>query len=201
MDTLQAIRERRAVKNFDPDFKMPQKDIDELLELALLSPTSFNIQNWRFVNVVDKKLREELKTASMNQAHVADASLVVVICADVKSWKKDPQRYWRNTPQEAQDFLVPMIAPFYEGKKELQRDEAMRSAGIAAQTLMLAAKSMGYDSCPMIGYDPDAVAKIINLPEDHTTCMMVVIGKATKPAWPRPGSIEKSEAIITDKFN
>ena len=56
-----------------------------------------------------------------------------------------------------------MIPSFYGKNEQLQRDEAMRSVGIAAQTLMLAAKDMGYDSCPMIGFDPVKVSEIINL--------------------------------------
>jgi nitroreductase len=69
------------------------------------------------------------------------------------------------------------MGPFHEGREQLQRDEAMRSIGMAMQTLMLAAKGMGYDSCPMIGYDFDAVAEVINLPEDHVIGPIVVVGK------------------------
>ena len=58
----------------------------------------------------------------------------------------------------------------------------MRSCGIAAQTLMLVAKAMGYGSCPMDGFDFDTVAELINLPEDHVITMFVVIGKATQEA-------------------
>lgn len=60
MDTLQAIKARRAVKHYDSDFQMPQSDIDTLLEHALEAPTSFNIQNWRFVLVEDKTLRQQI---------------------------------------------------------------------------------------------------------------------------------------------
>ena len=62
-------------------------------------------------------------------------------------------RYWINAPKEVQEFILPAIDDYYRGKDQVQRDEAMRSCGIAAQTLMLAAKSMGYDSCPMDGFD------------------------------------------------
>ena len=196
METLQTIRERRAVKHFDPEFKMPQEDIDQLFEHALQAPTSFNIQNWRFVWVEDAAAREKLREAAWDQAQVTEASMVLVLCADLKAWDKEPQRYWRNAPQAAQDMLVPMIKPFYEGKEELQRDEAMRSVGIVAQTLMLTAKAMGYDSCPMIGFDPQKVAELIELPEDHTIGMMLTIGKAIKPAWPKPGQLPLEEVLV-----
>ena len=59
------------------------------------------------------------------------------------------------------------MKPFHEGREWLQRDEAQRSIGMAMQTLMLAAKAIGYDSCPMIGFDIDKVAELINLPSDY----------------------------------
>ena len=200
MDVLTAVKERRAVKHYDPEFNMPQEDIDTLLEHAIQAPTSFNIQNWRFVLVQDKALREQLKEAAWNQEQVATASLVFIMCADIKSWDKDPKRYWKDAPKAAQDMLVPMIKPFYEGKEQLQRDESMRSVGMAAQTIMLTAKGLGYDSCPMIGFDPDKVADIIKLPDDHVVGMMLVVGKATKPAWPKPGQLPLEEVVIHNHF-
>jgi len=95
---------------------------------------------------------------------------------------------------------VPMIDSFYEGKEQLQRDEAMRSCGIAAQTIMLAAKTMGYDSCPMIGFDPQKVAQIISLPDDHVVAMLLVVGKSLKPARPRGGQLPLEEVVVYDRF-
>jgi len=164
MDTLKAIESRRAVKHYDPKHEMTQEETDRLLSLVILSPTAFNIQNWRFVVVRDAELRKQIRAVAWDQAQVTDASLLVVLCADLKTWAKSPERYWRGAPKPVQDFLVPAIGKYYEGREQVQRDEAMRSCGIAAQTLMLAAKALGYDSCPMDGFDFDAVGKLIRLP-------------------------------------
>ena len=201
MDTFDAIKERRSIKHYDPNHKLTDEEINQVLSLTILSPTSFNIQNWRFVLVKDPETRKEIRSAAWDQAQITDASLLLVICADLKSWMKNPAQYWKNAPKEAQDFLVPAIAPFYEGNEQLQRDEAMRSCGIAAQTIMLTAKSMGYDSNPMIGFDPQKVADIINLPKDHVISMLMVIGKQTKPAMPRGGQLSLDNVIFTDKFS
>ena len=202
MDTLTAIQERRSVKHFDTSFEMPEEDVEQLLDLALLSPTSFNIQNWRFVMVRDPELRKQVRAAAWDQAQVTDAQLLLVLCADLKAWEKSPERYWKNAPEEAQQMVVPMIGQFYENAGEgVQRDEAMRSCGIAAQTLMLAAKAKGYDSCPMIGFDAEQVAKLISLPEDHVISMLLVIGKAAQAARPRGGQLPKSEVVLTDRFS
>jgi nitroreductase len=200
MDTLTAIETRRAVKGFDPDHRMTEDEIERLLKLAILSPTAFNLQNWRFVLVREEKLRQKIRDVAWGQAQVTDASLLIVLCADLKAWAKSPQRYWRNAPQAAQDFIIPAIAQYYEGQKQVQRDEAMRSCGIAAQTIMLAAKAMGYESCPMDGFDFDAVAELIRLPEEHVIAMMVAVGRGAKDPWPRGGQLPLDEVLIIDRF-
>lgn len=96
MDTFETIAQRRAVKQFDPNHKLAQVEIDQLLSLAILSPAAFNIQNWRFVLVKNPELRKEICLVGWNQAQVTDVSLLVVLCADLNSWEKQPQRYWRN---------------------------------------------------------------------------------------------------------
>ena len=200
MDTLEAIYARRSVKHYDPDHRMTDEEIEKLFEATIQAPTSFNMQNWRFVLVRDAELRAKLRAAAVDQAQVSEASILVILTANLKAWEQEPQRYWRNAPKEVQDILVPWMQPFYEGKDELQRDEAMRSCGLAGQTLMLAAKAMGYDSCPMIGFDPDQVAELIELPNDHVIGFMIAVGKAKQPAWPKPGQLDLKEVLIHDKF-
>lgn len=200
MQVKEAIETRRSVKHYDPEHRMSQQEIDQLLSLAMLAPTAFNIQNWRFVAVTDPELRKQIRAASWDQAQVTDASLLIVLTADLNAWKKEPQRYWRDAPQAVQDYLVPAIGQYYSGREQVQRDEAMRSCGMAAMTLMLAAKEMGYDTCPMDGFDFDAVGKLINLPADHTISMFVVVGKPLRPAQPRGGQLAMNEVIIRDKF-
>lgn len=199
MDTISAIRERRSVKHFDPAHELSEAEINGLLELALLSPTSFNMQNWRFVVVTDPMQQEALRAVAWNQAQVSEASVTILICADLNA-HQDAGRYWVNAPAPVREMLVPMVAPFYENNPQLQRDEAMRSVGIAAQTLMLTAKSMGYDSCPMIGFDPAKVAEIIHLPKDHVIGMMLTVGKAVKDANVRGGQLPYEEVVFRDAF-
>lgn len=200
MDTIQAIKERRAVKHFDPNFKISDEEIGQLFDLCLLSPTAFNIQHWRLVNVTDEALRQEIQAVSWDQAQVTEASHLLILCADIKAWEKDPKRYWKDAPEQVGEFMVPAIGQYYKDRDQVQRDEAMRSSGIAAQTLMLAAKAMGYDSCPMDGFDYDAVGKLINLPEDHLIAMFVVVGKGIKEAWPKPGQLPQGEVVINNRF-
>ncbi|WP_395716778.1 nitroreductase family protein [Prosthecobacter sp.] len=200
MSTLDAINARRAIKHYDPAHRMTEEEVKTLLTAALQAPTAFNIQHWRFVTVIDPEVRKQIRAVAWDQAQVTDASLLIVLCADKDAWKKDAARYWKDAPQPVQDFLVPAIGQYYNGRDQVQRDECMRSCGMAGMTIMLAAKAMGYDSCPMDGFDFDAVAKIIKLPEDHVISFMIAVGKGTQPAWPKPGQLPYEEVVIQNSF-
>ncbi|MEY3747348.1 MAG: hypothetical protein RL194_807 [Pseudomonadota bacterium] len=201
MNVSIAIESRRSIKAYDAGHRMSDAEIEQLLSLAILSPTAFNIQNWRFVLVQDTALRQEIRKVSWDQAQVTDASLLIVLTADLKAWEKQPERYWKDAPKPVQDFLVPAIGQYYGGREQVQRDEAMRSCGMAAMTIMLAAKEMGYDTCPMDGFDFDAVARLLNLPADHTPAMFVAVGKGIREAWPRGGQLALEEVVIRNKFD
>ncbi len=201
MDTFDAIYQRRSIKHFDPEHKLSPDEEKKLLEAAIQAPTSFNIQHWRFVVVRDPELRQKIRTEYGNdQAQMTDASLLIIMTADLDAWKKDPARYWVNAPEEVADLLVNWMGPFHEGREWLQRDEAQRSIGMAMQTLMLSAKAMGYDSCPMIGFDIEKVAELINLPKDHVMGPMVAIGKGTKESWPKPGQLPLADLVVENTF-
>jgi nitroreductase len=200
MDVKTAIETRRAVKSYDPGHRIGEAERDELLRLAMLAPTAFNIQHWRFVVVEDPDLRRAIRAVAWDQAQVTDASLLVILCADLKAWEKEPGRYWRNAAQPVRDYLIPAIHQYYAGREQVQRDETMRSCGLAGMALMLAAREMGYDSCPMDGFDFDAVGKLIKLPEDHVIAFMVAIGKPLQPAYPRGGQLAMDEVVVRDRF-
>ncbi|PZO23838.1 MAG: nitroreductase family protein, partial [Betaproteobacteria bacterium] len=199
-ELFDAIYQRRAIKAFDPEHIISADDEKKLFEAAIQAPTSFNIQHWRFVVVRDKVLRAEMRKLGNDQTQITDSSLLVIMTADMKAWQKDPSRYWVQAPKEVADLLVGWMGPFHDGRDWLQRDEAQRSIGMAMQTLMLAAKGIGLDSCPMIGFDIEAVAKLINLPADHVMGPMVAIGKGTKAPWPKPGQLSLDEVLVNNTF-
>ncbi|WP_299290995.1 nitroreductase family protein [Nitrosopumilus sp.] len=200
MDTFEAIRTRRAVKKFDSSYKMTAEQVKSLMELVILSPTSYNQQNWRFVTVIDQSVKEKISKAARDQAQPKDGSLVVVLCGNMSAWKDEPTRYWRNHPVEKQEQVKNSLARKYADSPQNRRDEAIRSCGFAAQTIMLAARQMGLDSCPMVGFEYDQLAEIINLPEDHLISMMVVVGKAAEPAAERGGQLALDEVVFENQF-
>lgn len=97
-------------------------------------------------------------------------------------------------------MLTGMMHDFYHGRDRIQRDEVMRSCGMAAQSFMLAAKAMRYDTNPMIGFDSQAMADLIHLPSNYEIAMIIVLGKAKAVAHPRSGQLALGEVLVENHF-
>ena len=201
MDTFEAISTRRAIKKFDPNHKMTSDEVDSLMKLTVLSPTSYNQQNWRFVTITDQSIKEKIGIAARNQAQPVDGSLVILLCGNMNAWKDDPLRYWKNHTSEKQELVRASLEKKYSNSPQNRRDEAIRSCGFAGQTIMLAARQMGLDSCPMVGFDYDEMAKIIDLPDEHLIVLMIVVGKSLEPAKERGGQLNLDEVVFENKFS
>lgn len=100
MELFDAIYQRRAIKAFDPEHTISADDEKKLFEAAIQAPTSFNIQHWRFVVVRDKALRAEMRKLGNDQAQITDASLLVLMTADMKAWQKDPHAIGHRPPRK-----------------------------------------------------------------------------------------------------
>lgn len=200
MNTIEAIKKRRSIRYYDPSYKISKDGIRELISLAILSATSYNIQHWKFVVIEDVKLRSKIRQTSFDQSQVTDASALVLVCTDIKAWGKDMSRKWKDAPKEISDFMVSRSKIFYEGKEQLQRDEAIRSASFATQTLVLASVAKGYDTGVMIGFEPEKVAELINLPENFIISNFVVIGKGIEKPFVRGGQLPIEEVLIKNQF-
>ena len=145
-------------------------------------------------------MNEDIHTRVIRDLIPRASRFVWIMTADINAWDEEPERYWRNAPTEVGKAVSGLIRPFYSGREQLQRDEAMRSIGMAMQTLMLMARDMGYDSCPMIGFDLEAVSELINLPEGHCIGPMISIGKRTQDAWPKPGQLPLESVLVENTF-
>ncbi len=199
MKVADAIKNRRSVNVFDPSYQITTAEVHELIEAANLSPSAFNAQHWRFVWLQDKDLLEQAKAAAWYQSQVTDASLVLLVCLDVKAWQKEPQRYWVNAPKDVADSMISNSQQIYANNGQLQRDEGMRSASMASMALMLKAQEMGLDSCAM-ACDEQKMAELVKLPDDHAICMLLAIGKRMDAPYPRPGLVTVDDVLLENSF-
>jgi nitroreductase len=184
MEFSQLITERRSVKSYDPEFTISDSELKSLFEEVTWTPSSFNLQHWFFIAVRDRDLKLKIKQAVWDQQHVEDCSVIILICGKLDA-HKDADRVFQNAPQAIQEKMPPMINKFYQGNDALLRDEAIRSASLAAMTLMLAARNRGYGTCPLIGFDPVAATKLLGLNDNTIPVMFLTIGKQKSPPRPR----------------
>ena len=187
---LDAIRSRTSANHFDPTHVMSREEVTELVSLATESPSSFNMQNWRFIAVTSPEAKQRLKAAAFNQPKVGDAAVTFVVVGEVGGHKHLPRLIKPMLDagainQAAYDGWINMANGLYEGKEQFQRDEAIRSASLASMTLMLAATGKGYVSGAMIGFDPAAVSAECGLAANEVPVMLIAVGHAAPGNWPR----------------
>jgi len=184
MEFSELVRQRASVKSYDPDKTISDAELKDLFDEVVLSPSSFNLQHWTFIAVKDREMKKKLKEAAFGQIQMEDCAVAVLVCGKVDAFKDAPKIY-KNTPREIQDLVLPKIQNFYEGKDQLQRDEAIRSASLAAMTLMYGATDRGWGTCPMIGFDPEAASRLLSLTPNLIPVMFVAIGHQKTPPRPR----------------
>jgi nitroreductase len=192
-------RARRAVRSYEPSAPVDDRTLARLFELVVLAPSSFNLQHWRFVVVRDPERKRALRAAANGQAQVESAGAVVVVAGKLDAWR-DAERINADASEEARRRVVAGTRKSYEGQERFQRDEAIRSASLAAMTLMHAATAAGLASGPMIGFDPEQVARLVELPEDVVPVMLVALGtqSGTPPA--RPFRLPPEEVVKLESF-
>ena len=184
MEFSDIVQQRRSIKSYDAEKSISDAELKELFKEVTLSPSSFNLQHWTFIAVKDSGQKKLLKEAAWGQQQVEDCSVAILVCGKLNAYKDAPIIY-KNTPKEVQEGMLPMINKFYEGKEQLQRDEAIRSASLAAMTLMYAENNRGWVTGPMIGFDPVATSKLLNLTQAYIPVMLLVLGYQKKAPRPR----------------
>lgn len=182
-DFIQLVKERRSASNFLPDYPITRKELNEIFNLVKLGPSAFNLQHTNYITIFDPKIKERLQQAANGQYKVLSSSAVVIVLGDKKAFHQAAEIYdglkvLGIVNKQEYDHMVHDTVSFYQSRgEEFQRDEAIRNASLSAMLFMLAAKEKGWDTCPMIGFDPDKVREILNINESFEVVMMITIGK------------------------
>jgi nitroreductase len=184
------IESRVSANNYDPSRKLSHAEISELVRLATLAPSAYNFQNWKFLAVVGDEAKQRLQAAAFNQQKVSDAAVTFIICGTLNAHTQlEPALRPAVTAGIIDDKMlntwVGMAEQSHTDNAVLQRDEALRSASLAAMTLMLAAQGMGLASCALSGFDADTVARQFALHATEIPVMLITVGYAAAGNWPQ----------------
>ncbi|MBU8879997.1 nitroreductase family protein [Bacillus sp. FJAT-29790] len=177
------VTERRSASNFMENHPITPMELDEIFELVKMAPSAFNLQHTNYVAVIDPQIKESVKKAAYGQHKVGTSSAVIIVLGDKKAYKETERIYegllmLGILNKQEYDHAVQDTVSMYESRGELfQRDEAIRNASLSAMMFMLAAKSKGWDTCPMIGFDPEQMKGVLNISDQYEPVMMITIGK------------------------
>lgn len=132
--------------------------------------------------------KQRLQAAAYGQPQVTQASVTFIVCGQTQAHLSLAETLTSSVdqqviPQSVADSWVKAVKQSHEDDTELQRDEAFRSASLAAMTLMYAAKGMGYGSGAMGGFDARQVMQQFGLASNDIPVMLVTIGKAADGNW------------------
>ena len=182
MDLLDAVKERRSVTFFEEGRTIPDNTLRELLELANLAPSSFNLQPWQVVVVRDPERKRILRRYALDQSKIEEASAVLIVVAEpdvevnlnimLDSWEE--LGYIKKANRAT---ITDMVRRRYgrEGSHE-RKVFAAKNAALFAMSLMFVAKGLGLETHAIDGFDEAPMKKAFAIPDDKLVPMLIAIG-------------------------
>lgn len=188
MEFKEIVMKRYATKSFDGK-KIPKKEFDELLELVRYSASSYGLQPYKIKVIEDQATKEKLAPASWNQPQITTCSHLLVFCAytDIISRINNYEKLMLKSGAKP-DSIKGYIDIMRNFEKNLPEDKKLswtqKQTYLALGNAINGAKSLGFDSCPMEGFNAEEYAKILNLPKNLVPTVICTIGYASDS--PRP---------------
>ncbi|OAB47240.1 nitroreductase family protein [Paenibacillus antarcticus] len=177
------LQSRRSANKFISGVEIANNELEDIFNLVKYGPSAFNLQHTHYVVVKDPEMLNKVYLAANKQYKVQTASAVIIVLGN-KHAHKDVGRMNEGLlhlgviNQQEYDMTVESVESFYESRGEtFKREEAIRNASLSAMMFMLIAKEKGWDTCPMIGFDPEAIRTDLNIPQAYVPALMIAIGK------------------------
>ncbi len=197
---ISTIKQRSTPNLYDPSRSISDAQITDLVRFATLAPTSFHLQNWRFIAVRSPEAKARLRKVAWDQPKITEAAVTFIVCGITADHRVMPDRL---APVVAAGIMPEAMVVGWTGaakglyfeQPRRARDEAVRTATFGATTLIFAAASMGLGSTPMIGFEPEAVALEFGLASDEMPVLLLAVGYAASESWPQKPRRPLSEVL------
>ncbi|WP_100403388.1 nitroreductase family protein [Bacillus sp. FJAT-42315] len=185
-DFFELAASRHSTKIYDPAINISEDELIQLLKVAGQAPSAWNLQQWRFLVFNKKEVQQRLLPIAYNQQQVADASAVICILGDLEGNNNidpvfDPAVAAGEMTPELKEILAGQINGAYN-RPDYPRDAAILNSSLAAMQFMLAAKAAGWDTCPIGGFNADALVSEFQVSDRYLPTMLITIGKPLKEA-------------------
>jgi len=197
---IETILARSAAKYYDSMAVLSDNQIRELVRIGTSAPTSFHLQNWRFIAVRSPEAKARLRPIAWNQPAITEAAVTFIIIGQLADASTVPERL---APVVEAGIMPAHLVPEWEGparglydnQPQRQRDEAVRSATFGAAAIIYAARSLGLGSTPMIGFDAEAVHKEFALAADEIPVMLLTVGPERPGNWPQKPRLPVADVL------
>lgn len=176
---------RHACKSFDAQKRIPSDDFKQILEFGRLSPSSFGMEQWRFLVIETPEIRQKLRDACWGQAQITDSSHIVVILAKTQAIKPGSDYVEtlfrrRNMPDEAFNLYMEKYKSHHEAEIAPMMNLyawSSKQCYIALANMMTGAASMDIDSCPIEGFAKQDVENVLNIDtSQYEVAVLVAFG-------------------------
>jgi len=195
MDGKQLFYERRSVGYFDKTKKIDRQTLKNIINLAVLAPSAYNLQPWRIIVVESEKNKAKLQKLSYNQTKVTEASHDLIIIGNKLGWDSS-NTVWDEMLESVggNEKIVKnsqkAAASLYGKSEKYQIKFAESNASLLAMSIMLAAKEYGVDTHPLSGIDFEGIHREFNLKKNEEVIMTICMGyfdnsKHLRPPRPR----------------
>lgn len=184
--TIDILKQRASVKEYDTSHEMTKEELTELLEITTKAPSAWNLQHWHFTVFHSAEAKAKLLPIAYNQKQVSQASAVIAVLGDLEANQNGEKIYSELAEQgfiteDIKETLMTQINGAYQSE-QYAREALYSNASLVAMQLMIAAKAMGYDTCAMGGFSKDAYIKEFNVSGRYEPVMLISVGKAAKEA-------------------
>lgn len=201
------LKERRAATKFIKDIEIPDEELDTIFSMVKYTPTAFNLQHAFYVVVKDPEVKDRVYEAADKQYKIKMASAAILVLGymdahhDTAMINEGLLNLGIISPQEYEQTVNSVVSFYEERGEEFKREEAICNASLSAMTFMLSAKDRGWDTCPMIGFNSEAMCDILNVPDRYVPALLIAIGKEDVSGQ-RPRGYRKpiGEFISRDSF-
>lgn len=190
-DFKEILRGRRSIRNYDTSIKISKEEMEEILEEATLAPSSVNMQPWRFLVIESEEGKAKLAPLTkFNQIQVETSSAVIAVFGDLNNFDYCEEIYSKAVelgymPLEVKERQISSIAAHASTlDPQVNKETVLTDGGLVSMQLMLVARSHGYDTCPIGGFEKDKIAEVFDLDKDrYVPVMLISIGKAAESGY------------------
>ncbi|MDL2292657.1 nitroreductase family protein [Acholeplasma sp. OttesenSCG-928-E16] len=191
MDYIEFLKNRKSIRKFVDDFKIPRNEMDSILNLAQRAPSSGNMQPWRFIVIETKESKKVLRNVmSGNFLQLDTSSAMILVLYDKNEYDYVTKIYHKAVRENLMplDVANKQISWLLSKEKTESEFEKLRdgfiNVGIVINQLLHSIRAHGYEGGAMRGYDEKRIVSELGLDSNrYLPAAIIAVGKKASDAF------------------